>query len=255
LKVAAVMDDWSWTSTIHPASTAFFLDVDGTLLGFKDRPQEVVGDDQLRDLLQKLLQVSGGAVALISGRTIEDIDRIVAPLVLPVAGVHGAAMRLPDGRTAASAEAGLARVRDAAATFVIERPGLSLEEKGGAAFAIHFRAAPDRAEEVAEFLQSTVVDPKLAVQHGKMVVEVKPAGCNKGVAVQMLMREAPFEGRSPLFIGDDLTDEYGFDAVNRMSGLSVKVGPGETIAQQRVPDVAAARRLLFELGVSRRLNV
>ena len=235
-----------WWREIDPAETAFFLDVDGTLLGFKDRPEDVIADDALLDTLRCLQSASGGAVALVSGRMISDLDRIVAPLVLPAGGVHGADLRFADGTRATMEGAALAAVRDKVTSFVAARPGLRLEDKGGAAFAVHYRQDPSRAEEVRYFLDDAVTGGDLMVQHGKMVAEVKPGQCHKGKAIAALMGSPPFAGRAPFFMGDDLTDEYGFETVNTLGGISVKVGDvaEDSVAGYRLQDTSAVRNFL-----------
>lgn len=242
-------DTPTWWNEIDPTRTAFFLDVDGTLLGFKDRPEDVVADAALLDLLHRLGDKADGALALVSGRMISDLDRIVAPLVLPAGGVHGAELRFSDGRREATAGTAIADVAAAAAAFVAAYPGLRLEDKGGAAIALHYRQAPERKEDVRAFLEKTVTDEALTIQHGKMVAEVKPAGCHKGKAIEALMATPPFAGRTPLFMGDDLTDEYGFETVNRRGGVSVKIGDTDdtTTAIHRLMDTSAVRDFLDHL--------
>lgn len=228
-------DHLTWQADIRPAETAFFLDVDGTLLGFKDRPEDVVADAELVDLLSRLKEVSGRAVALVSGRTLADLDRIVAPLVLPAGGVHGADLRFADGRRETMNGAVLDEIRARAQAFVKSRPGLRLEDKG-TTIAVHFRAAPALAGEVGRFLEDAVAHHDLMIQHGKMVAEVKSRRSHKGTAIEVLMESPPFRGRKPLFIGDDLTDEHGFETVNAMGGVSIKVGGEDesTVAHYRL---------------------
>jgi trehalose 6-phosphate phosphatase len=239
-------DDMQWQDAILPSTTAFFLDVDGTLLGFKDRPEDVVADAELLSLLRRLRQAAGDAVALVSGRMISDLDRIVAPLVLPIGGVHGAELRFADGRREALDGEALSDVLDAAQAFVEARPGLRLEIKGGSTFAIHYRAAPDRKDEVASFLDEAIANRDLMVQHGKMVAEIKSSRCHKGLAIATLMETKPFAGRVPLFIGDDLTDEHGFQSVVALGGVAIKVGDASerTIAPHHLADVTAVRGIL-----------
>ena len=239
----------AWWDEIDLAKIAFFLDVDGTLLGFEERPEDVVADEALLGLLTQLRDKTGGALALVSGRMISDLDRIVAPLALPAGGVHGAELRFADGRREAAAGAAIAQVREAADAFVAAHPGLRLEDKGGAAIAVHYRQAPDRKDDVRAFLERTVTDDALMIQHGKMVAEVKPAGCHKGKAIEALMASPPFAGRAPLFMGDDLTDEYGFETVNRLGGVSVKVGAADetTVAAHTLEDTSTVRDLLVYL--------
>lgn len=243
------MSEPKWWGEIDTRKTSFFLDVDGTLLGFRERPEDVVADSALLDLLRTLRERSDGALALVSGRMISDLDRIVAPLELPAGGVHGAELRFADGRREAAAGTAIAVVRDAAAAFVAANPGLRLEDKGGAAIALHYRQAPDLAGELRAFLDRTVTDPALAIQHGKMVAEVKPAGCHKGKAIEALMAAPPFAGRAPLFMGDDLTDEHGFGTVNELGGVSIKVGGADetTIARYRLADTSAVRDFLADV--------
>jgi trehalose 6-phosphate phosphatase len=229
----------------HPDRTAFFLDVDGTLLGFKERPEDVVADEALRALLVDLKERAGGALALVSGRKVDDLDRIMAPLTFPAGGVHGADLRFADGRREVFSSRALTELRRAAEVFVSARPGLRIEDKAPSTFAIHYRAAPERGEEVAAFLTDAVTDDDLMVQMGKMVAEVKPSGCHKGLAIEALSATPPFSGRRPLFVGDDLTDEHGFQAVNAADGVSIKVGhESETSAMYRLADVNEVRDFL-----------
>ena len=229
--------------------TAVFLDVDGTLLGFKDHPDDVVADPPLRRLLERLHDAAGGALALVSGRTIADLDRIMAPLVLPAAGTHGAELRFADGRREAVAGAALDDVQPALAAFVAAHPGTLLENKG-AAIAVHYRRAPDLHDRIVGLLEGAVARDDLMIQRGKMVAEIKHRATNKGTAIATMMAGAPFAGRLPLFIGDDLTDEHGFDTVNRLGGMSIKVGEGQTTAHQRLADVECVRAFLEDLSGS-----
>ena len=228
-------DPLDWQRDIDIAGTALFLDVDGTLLGFKERPEDVVADDSLREILQVLQTRTDGALALISGRAIADLDRIMAPLVLAAGGTHGAEMRWPDGRRETIDAAALAQVRPLAQGFVEARDGLVLEDKG-AALAVHFRRVPMLEGEVGRFLEDAVTGHDLMVQHGKMVAEVKSSRSSKGMAIATFMKTAPFTGRVPLFIGDDKTDEHGFESANALGGVSIKVGDAQepTVARYRL---------------------
>ena len=132
----------------------------------------------------------------------------------------------------------------AEAEAYVERAGLWLESKGQTTFAIHYRRAPAREGEVMAFLHALVAGRDLMVQAGKMVAEVKPANLDKGTAVTRLMETAPFAGRVPLFMGDDLTDEHGFRAVLAMGGVAIKVGGEATVATRRLADTAAVRMFL-----------
>jgi trehalose 6-phosphate phosphatase len=222
-----------------------FLDFDGTLVELRDHPEDVEAPASLARLLLQLLETFDGAVAIVSGRSVEGLERLLAPLQLPLAGVHGLERRDANGvlhSVAAGADA-LAGARDEVQRFVGTRSGLHWEDKG-AALAVHFRDAPERADEVRGFLegQRETLGAGFHIQAGKAVLELKPASSDKGRVVAAFMGEPPFAGRTPVFIGDDVTDEYAFDEVNRRGGVSIRVGdPGtRTRARHRLPTVAAA---------------
>jgi trehalose 6-phosphate phosphatase len=231
------------------SSCAYFLDADGTLLDIMPRPEDVVADDGLRTLLAGLVGATRGALALVSGRTIEDIDRIFAPLILPVSGLHGAEIRFPDkSRSSSPNDDAMDGVRPPLADFMAAHPGLRLEDKG-AAVAVHFRQRPELGDEVLEFLGALAQQTGLAVQEGKMVAELKQARHDKGSGIAALLLCPPFLGRKPVFIGDDLTDESGFLFVNAQGGVSVRVGLTGTAtnAHYRLPDPASVRAELHQL--------
>lgn len=231
------------------AGWALFLDVDGTLLDHAEHPQAVHVEAGLLRLIEGLLNATGGALALISGRSVEDIDQLFAPLALPLAGQHGTERRSADGtphRHAPSLEhlglaaAELVRLTSAHSTLVLENKGMTL--------ALHYRRAPELgslAEREMRRIAAALGD-EFELQSGKFVWEIKPSGKDKGSAIAEFMAEAPFLGRVPVFVGDDLTDEYGFEVVNRAGGHSVKVGAGESRARWRLADAAGVRRWLGE---------
>lgn len=226
---------------------AVFLDVDGTLVHLAETPDAVHVDAALRALLEKLREATGGALALISGRSIADIDALFAPSRFAVAGQHGAERRGADGTMHFHADLAhrLHEHARALRRLVQDNPGMLLEEKG-ATLALHYRNAPAAAG-LAEREARRVVDAlgdDFELQAGKFVLEVKPGGRDKGTAIAEFMAEAPFAGRVPVFVGDDLTDELGFDLVNRIGGMTVKVGPGDTRARWRLGSVDDARRWL-----------
>ncbi|MDH4045394.1 MAG: trehalose-phosphatase [Gemmatimonadota bacterium] len=221
---------------------ALFLDLDGTLLELADRPAAVAADDALRGRLVTLTHALGGAVAVVSGRAINDLDRILRPLVLPAAGQHGIEWRdatrhrrqhpTPTLPAETLAELDL---------FVAAHPGTLLESKG-ASFAVHFRGRPDAARAVATILADAARDagPGWEVLQGKMMTELRPAGVHKGDGIRRLLADPPFAGRRPVFVGDDWTDEDGFVAVNALQGISVAVAvERETQARYRLDGVAA----------------
>lgn len=229
------------------ADWAFFLDVDGTLLEYAARPQEVRVGGKLLALLGRLHTATGGAFALISGRSVADIDNLFAPLILPVAGQHGTERRAADGARHRH-EPPLDNLGHAAADIIrltAAHSGLVFENKG-MALALHYRLAPALralAEREMRAIAAALGDA-FEMQTGKFVVEIKPSGKNKGSAIAEFMAEAPFAGRRPAFIGDDLTDEPGFEVINRLGGHSVKVGPGITRARWHLFDAAAVRHWL-----------
>jgi len=219
---------------------AYFLDVDGTLVDFADAPARVRLDRTLPGLVEALYQSSGGALAFISGRSLESIDRLFPARLLPAAGQHGLERRAANGDV--TRHPGPVRALDGARHVLegigIRHPGLLVEDKG-LSLALHYRRAPQLASyahRVMRKLRMSLGD-QYCLQQGKRVVELAPAGRDKGAAIASFMLEAPFLGRSPLFIGDDVTDEYGFAMVNQLGGYSVKVGIGRTRAGWRLPDV------------------
>lgn len=228
-------DDW-----------ALFLDVDGCLLDFSDTPDGVIVPPGLPARLDALAQRLGGALALVSGRTLAGLDRLFAPLHLPAAGLHGLERR-HDGIHVASpaAPVALAAVRDEALRLAVRHPGAVVEDKG-AAIALHWRIAPQAAAELAAFAAEAVHRlPGYRLQHGNQVVELRPASADKGDAIAAFLDEAPFRGRLPVFAGDDLTDEHGFGIVNARGGVSVLVGAREpSAARWHLHDPAAVHEWL-----------
>lgn len=238
---------------LHPptacADWAYFLDVDGTLIAIADTPDAVRVDAALLQLLAELRAASGGALALISGRAIFDLERHLGGLRLPLAGQHGLERRDAAGRVHAHAAppAAKAQIGQALAAIAARHPGLLLEDKG-ITLALHYRLAPRLASYVQRAAAQLVRDAGagLEVQRGKRVAEIKPAGFDKGSAVLEYLAEPPFLGRTPVYIGDDLNDEHPFAAVNRLDGISIKVGRGRSCARFRLPDVAAVRAWLSD---------
>jgi trehalose 6-phosphate phosphatase len=227
------------------ARCALFLDVDGTLLNIAERPQDVRVDAALIGLLERLRARVEGALAVVSGRPLRELDALLAPLVLPSAGQHGVERRDARGEMHGYAGAAPPAAAKQLSAFAAAHPGLIFEDKG-ASLAVHYRLAPELEANVGAQMQqlAAALGPSMQLLEGKMVVELKPAGLDKGVAIAQFMAEAPFRGRLPVFAGDDVTDECGFAEVNRLGGCSVKVGEGETCAQLRMPDVAAVHRWL-----------
>jgi trehalose 6-phosphate phosphatase len=228
---------------------AFFLDIDGTLLDIEGHPDDVhIGRREL-DLVSGLQRATGGALALISGRPLAGIDVLFHPLKLPSAGQHGAERRDAEGKRHRHKFAvdRLHRAATPVRAFAARNEGLIFEDKG-ASVALHYRLAPHLAAAVEAVMRDAAkaAAGALEVQVGKMVYELKPTGCDKGKAIEEFMGDAPFRGRTPVFLGDDVTDEYGFRTVNRLNGHSIKVGAGRTDALWRLKDPKAAKAWLAE---------
>ena len=224
-----------------PDSLAIFLDLDGTLVDIAGKPSGIALDEPLRGLLDRLQQRTNGALALISGRSIGDIDGHLRPLILPVAGQHGLERRDASGiHRAAGGRELLEPAREAIDRLLHRHPDVFVEEKG-LSLAVHYRNRPVLASWLHRSLRELVGEfpNQLALQRGKRVIEIKLAGADKGAAIAAFLDEPPFRGRRPVFIGDDSTDEHGFAIVNASHGISVKVGAGNTAARYRLPDVGA----------------
>jgi trehalose 6-phosphate phosphatase len=223
---------------------ALFLDFDGTLVDLALTPEAIAVSAEVPGLLQRLRILLDGAVAVVSGRPVAQIDRLLQPLKLLAAGVHGVERRGADGELRRQ---GTADLRPAAAlvrSLVDAHPGLRLEEKDGA-MALHYRLLPTLEPLCRHTMaQALALAPGMMLMHGKMVIEMKPQGASKGLAVQSFMQEAPFLHRRAWFFGDDVTDESGFEAVLAMGGVAVKVGAGPTRAPHRVADPAAVHQWL-----------
>ncbi len=226
---------------------AFFLDMDGTLVAIAETPDAIRVDAALLDLLARLHRASGGALALISGRAISDLQPRLGALHLPLAGQHGLERRDAAGQVWVHAAPPAAKdaIKAELAEVVARHPGLLLEDKG-LALALHYRRAPELASYAQRLMQRLAeqAGAGLEVQRGKRVAEIKPSGFDKGTAVGEYLAEPPFQGRRPVYIGDDLNDEHGFQAVNARGGLSIRVGAGKTCARFRLPDTAAVRSWL-----------
>lgn len=217
------------------ANWALFFDFDGTLVDIAPTPDAVVLDPALRKALSFLAQRSAGALAIVSGRPIAELDHFLRPLTLPSAGVHGQEIRKADGsRSDNAANTELSPLRAAMQDLHARHPALLIEDKGYA-LALHTRARPDLAPACLAALSPLVdADPALTLLQGHCVFEVKAAGIDKGLAVRQFMSEMPFQGRRPLFVGDDRTDEDGILVAQELGGLGVKIGQGETQARLRL---------------------
>jgi trehalose 6-phosphate phosphatase len=233
----------------NPDRFALFLDFDGTLVTIVNRPDDVRLDPETRDALADLNGLLAGALAIVTGRDIAAVDRFLAPLRLSIAGVHGLMRRDAQGRTYASAvDPGLpAAIERAVFPFLAKHPDLLVERKYGA-LALHYRARPELEQASIEAMENVLGELQEAeVKRGKMVVEVKAIGGNKGVAIADFLAEKPFSGRTAVFAGDDITDEDAFVLVNARDGISIKVGPGPTRATYRAAGTVEFLKWLRQL--------
>ncbi|MCB1500040.1 MAG: trehalose-phosphatase [Bauldia sp.] len=209
-----------------PDGWAFFLDIDGTLIDIAPTPDAVVVPPGLPEALAALVVATGGAVAVLTGRDLDTVDRLFAPVRLPAGAVHGSLLRDARGTIIGDPPAaGLSAVRERLAAFVAAHPAALLEDKG-TAVAVHFRADPGLgpAAEAAVGEAMAAAGEGLAVQPGKMVFEVRPAGADKGIALDTFMQSADFRGRRPIAVGDDLTDESMFRSALAHAGAAFRVG-------------------------------
>ena len=210
-----------------PEPWCLFLDIDGTLLDIAPTPDAVHVDPELLALLRRLERACGGAIALVTGRPIADVDALFDPLQLPVAGVHGFERRNAQGHYFRPGHVGaaLSYLRSEVTTLAQSLHGVLLEDKG-CAFALHYRQVPDLEETLRVRLARLVSAalPAFELLDGDHVIEVKPVEHDKATAIEAFMQEEPFSGRMPVFIGDDTTDLDGFAAMKRFNGVAIAVG-------------------------------
>ncbi|MGP0094005.1 MAG: trehalose-phosphatase [Xanthobacteraceae bacterium] len=227
--------------------TALLLDIDGTLLDIAPRPHEVKVPAGLRQLLASLQQLTAGALALVSGRPLVDIDAIFTPLKLTAVGGHGAEIRrLIDGEATHEGVAPLEETLRARIRAVGAKPGIVVEDKGYS-IALHYRLAPERQRAIhdaVEAIRSELPPGDTEILLGKLMIEIKKTGFDKGTGIRELMRHVPFAGRRPIFIGDDVTDEAAFAVIPEFGGLAMSVGRIVPGAAKRFEAPADVRRWL-----------
>ncbi|WP_371134039.1 trehalose-phosphatase [Brevundimonas sp.] len=226
---------------VHPGvRMALFLDLDGVLAPMADSPDAVVPDPRRTAVLQALDRRLDGRMAIVSGRTLIEIDRIADGASRSAAGVHGLERRLRSGLIERpDASPAVAEVMARFLAFAGERPGVIVEDKGISA-GLHYRQAPHAGSEAGALARRLADETGLTLQAGHMVLELKTPGSDKGGAVAAFMSEPPFLGATPVMLGDDLTDEAGFIAARALGGFGVLVGPPRpTAASYGLADVPA----------------
>jgi trehalose 6-phosphate phosphatase len=204
---------------------ALFLDLDGTLLDLAPRPDLVAVPYGLIALLERLASALQGAVAIVSGRPLAEVDGLLHPLQVAGAGEHGAFCRLPSGDVVSPQPPGVpAAWRARIDAFAAMAKGIVVEQKASAV-AVHYRAMPDAEPALLALLKSIVApeDDSFTLSPAHMCWEIRPRGIDKGTAVRRLMREKPFLGRRPVFVGDDVTDEDGMRAAEALGGIGIDV--------------------------------
>jgi trehalose 6-phosphate phosphatase len=226
---------------VHPTDAiALFLDLDGTLAPVASTPDAVMADDRRTSVLGALGRVLAGRVAVISGRTLEEIDRIAGDAALAASGVHGLVRRRHDGSLlAALPSPGVAHAVAAFRGFAMDHPGVIVEDKAVSA-GLHYRQSPGTEDVARALAREIAVETGLELQPGHMVIELKTPGADKGQALAAFMAEPPFAGATPIMVGDDLTDEAAFQAAVWLGGYGVLVGPmRDSAARHRLKDVEA----------------
>ncbi len=225
------MDDAANSSALNifekldPQSIALLLDVDGTLIDIGPSPFEVEVSGALKTALTRLVELTGGALALVSGRPIRDLDLLFAPLKLPAIGGHGAEMRVGEGSTITRIDDLPEAMRRHLTGAATPGSGVEFEDKGYSV-ALHYRKAPEHEQRLREHVaasRAAYPAENTEVLPGKAMFEVKRPHVNKGDGVRALMTHAPFAGRMPVFIGDDVTDEAAFAALPELGGKGFSV--------------------------------
>ena len=212
----------------HLNESAILLDIDGTLLDLAPTPREVWVPPGLSKTLNRLLMRTSGALALVSGRSLNDIDLIFAPEQFPAVGGHGAEMRVSTDSEAVATHAPPMdkELKRRLAAIAKLSPGILLEDKGYS-LALHYRLAPHAEKAIYEavaLIRADLPNAPIEVLPGKCVCEIKHSGFNKATGVRELMTHEPFKGRRPIFIGDDVTDEAVFGIMPDLGGLAFSVG-------------------------------
>ena len=242
------IDQRSFTPDL--GKSAILLDVDGTIVDIAPTPEAIDVPASLRRALARLIERTGGAVALVSGRPLADLDRLFAPLRLAAVGVHGAELRPLGGAAARTARPPRLDDELKRRLTAIAGAGVRVEDKGYS-IALHYRQAPEQEQAVRAAVAKVCAEPwPVAVEMlpGKAVVEIKPAGFSKATGVRALMMNAPFAGRRPIFVGDDTTDETVFAIMPELDGLAFSVGREVAGVAGHFPTPASVRAWLDRIA-------
>jgi trehalose 6-phosphate phosphatase len=212
---------------LRDCQPAFFFDLDGTVSEIRSRPDDVVVPQPIIALLDRLSNAVDGAVAILSGRPLEEVDALLAPLMLPAAGLHGGELRFPGGRRLRFEPSPYVRsvVKGGVASLSLP-PAAWVEDKHGIAFALHYRDCPDAGETLLEAARSIAAQThgSYTTLRGDCIVELRPTGQTKGTALHRLMETEPFRERVPIVLGDDHTDEDAFEEALLWEGSAISVG-------------------------------
>lgn len=234
-----------------PGEWALFLDIDGTLLNLAPTPDAIEVPPGLPRDLERLHRKLGGAMALVTGRSLDYADMLFAPHVFPLAGLHGAEFRDAWGVSLVAETEAFTALKHQLVKEAEDYPGVLIEDKG-AAIAAHYRLAPDYEKVLEDRMRyyADLAGPDWALQLGKMVFELRPARASKGDAVEHFLQAGPFKNRLPVTIGDDLTDESMFAVANARGGLSVRVGTidAPSCAGYRLSSPALVRNVLAAMA-------
>lgn len=245
----------SGSSAIVPGDACLFLDFDGTLVDFAAGPKSVIVTPDLVPLLRDLSNRLDGALAVITGRALDDIDRMLWPLQLPTAALHGTMRRDGSGKVMIVGNPSVEdfklasrRLRQQFQRWVARHPGVCVEDKG-LALALHFRNAQPRWTPAPDDLKilASMLTPDLELLGGDLVLEVRLRGCNKRTAVEAFLAEPPFTDRMPIYIGDDVADVPAMETVERRGGMTIAIG-ARIDARWCMPDPAALRLWLAALA-------
>ena len=237
---------------------ALFLDFDGTLVELAETPEAIIVPPTLGETLVKLRTLLDGALAIVTGCSIAVIDRFLNPNLFDIAGIHGAEWRLGEHVEQVHADSDF-KLREAVVQLrerLARHPDLLIEDKGGS-LALHWRTAPSLAGLAISVMKDAAksVGSGYRLQHGKSVAELLPVSVSKDRAIERFLSLPPYAGRHPIFMGDDLTDESGFQAINAHRGMSVRVGSGPTLARQRLATPVQVRRLLDSWALNGRIHL